>query len=76
MVLGNDVSGVYVFQPSLNYATAGQPIYERTDGQFCIMFLNHWKVELCNHPDKAGAVGFVHVHPDIKPNCPLDIGER
>ena len=25
---------------------------------------------------KAGATGFVHVHPDIKPDCPLDIGER
>ena len=74
--LGVDISGTYLIHPTFNFASGGQPVYERTDGTYCIMFINHWMVEECNHPDKATATGFIHVHPDTAPHCPTDVGAR
>ena len=75
-VLGYEISGTYLLHPTFGFASGGQPVYERTDGVYCIMFVNNWKVEVCNHPDKGGAIGFLHVSPDIQPHCPTDVGAR
>ena len=65
------MSGVYKL--SQNDAT-DRAYYARADGRFCIMFYNNWKVEACDHSDKAGAVGFLRAPPGVQALCPGDVG--
>ena len=52
---------------------ADRPVYAREDGVLCIININHWMIEKCNHQDKAGALGFLHAPPGLKPKCPSDV---
>ena len=76
LALSTIVSGTYVLDSTLDFSSEGLPVYKRADGKLCILFAGHWKVEMCTHRDKATATGFLHVHPDIQPFCPSDVGER
>ena len=71
VVLNEQVSGVYKMT---EIGLADRPVYAREDGVFCIININHWMIEKCNHPDKAGALGFLHAPPGLKPKCPSDVG--
>ena len=73
VVLNEQVSGVYKLS---EMGVGDRPVYAREDGIFCILNINHWMIEKCDHQDKGGAIGFLHVPPGVQPDCPSDIGSN